>query len=110
MSVNVVTVSGNLTRDPELRQTQGGSPVLSIGIAVNERRRNQAGEWEDYPNYFDCVPFGAQAEGLSRHLAKGMKVAINGHLHYRSWKDQNGQNRSKVEINVDELEFLSSKE
>lgn len=83
MSINRVMVSGNLTRDPELRQTAGGMSVLSFGIAVNDRRKNSStGEWEDYPNFLDCTLFGARADGLSNILKKGIKVAIDGKLRW----------------------------
>lgn len=79
MSINRVIISGNLTRDPELRSTAGGMPVLGFGVAVNDRRKNQqTGEWEDYPNFIDCTMFGARAEALSRYLSKGTKVSIEG--------------------------------
>lgn len=79
MSINRVLLSGNLTRDPELRATAGGTPVLSIGLAVNDRRRNaQTGEWEDYPNFVDCSMFGTRAEAVSKHMQKGDKIAIEG--------------------------------
>ena len=108
VSINRVNISGNLTRDPELRATAGGSQVLSFGVAVNDRRRNsQTGEWEDYPNYVDCVVFGARADALSRFLSKGSKVAIEGKLRYSSWESKDGQRRSKLEVVVDEVEFLS---
>ena len=107
MSINRVTISGNLTRDPELRATAGGTQVLSFGVAVNDRRRNaQTGEWEDYPNFVDCTMFGTRAEAVSRFLAKGNKVAIEGKLRYSSW-ERDGQRRSKLEVIVDEIEFLS---
>ena len=110
MSINSVTISGNLTRDPELRQTQGGMAILSLGVAVNDRRRNQqTGEWEDYANFVDCTVFGNRAEALSRILVKGMKVCIDGRLHYSSWQDQNGQKRSKLEVTVNNLEFMSQR-
>lgn len=71
MSINRVNITGNLTRDPELRATAGGTQVLSFGVAVNDRRRNpQTGEWEDYPNFVDCTMFGTRAEAVSRFLAK----------------------------------------
>ena len=77
MSINRVIISGNLTRDPELRSTASGMPVLGFGVAVNDRRRNpQTQEWEDYPNFIDCTMFGARAESGSRFLSKGAKVAI----------------------------------
>lgn len=107
MSINRVTISGNLTRDPELRATAGGTQVLSFGVAVNDRRRNpQNGEWEDYPNFVDCTMFGTRAEAVSRYLSKGSKVAIEGKLRYSSW-EREGQRRSKLEVIIDEIEFLS---
>lgn len=108
MSINRVVVSGNLTRDPELRVTPGGTQVLGFGVAVNDRRRNQqTGEWEDYPNFIDCTMFGNRAEALSRILRKGMKVAIEGKLRYSSWEDKNGGGRrSKVEIIPDEVVLM----
>ena len=79
MSINRVIISGNLTRDPETRQTASGMPVLGFGVAVNDRRRNQqTGEWEDYPNFIDCTMFGARAQAVSKFLSKGSKVAIEG--------------------------------
>ena len=103
MSINRVNITGNLTRDPELRATAGGTQVLSFGVAVNDRRRNaQTGEWEDYPNFVDCTMFGTRAEAVSRFLAKGNKVAIEGKLRYSSW-ERDGQRRSKLEVIVDEI-------
>lgn len=109
MSINRVVVSGNLTRDVELRATPGGTQVLGFGVAVNDRRRNQqTGEWEDYPNFIDCTMFGNRAEALSRILRKGMKVVIEGKLRYSSWEDKNGGGRrSKVEIIPDEVVLMS---
>ena len=110
MSINRVVISGNLTRDPELRATSGGTQVLSFGVAVNDRRRNQqTGDWEDYPNFVDCTMFGARAEAVSRFLRKGLKVAIEGKLRYSSW-ERDGQRRSKLEVIVDEIEFMSSRQ
>jgi single-strand DNA-binding protein len=110
MSINRVVISGNLTRDPELRQTASGMPVLGLGVAVNDRRRNQStGEWEDYPNFIDCTMFGTRAESVSRFLNKGSKVAIEGKLRWSQW-ERDGQKRSKIEVIVDEIEFLSSRD
>ena len=107
MSINRVIITGNLTRDPEMRATAGGTQVMSFGVAVNDRRRNQqTGEWEDYPNFVDCTMFGTRAEAVSRYLSKGSKVAIEGKLRYSSW-ERDGQRRSKLEVIVDEIEFLS---
>lgn len=110
MSINRVCISGNLTRDPELRATAGGTQVLSFGVAVNDRRRNaQTGEWEDYPNFVDCTMFGNRAEAVGRFLAKGMKVAIEGKLRYSSW-ERDGQKRSKLKVIVDEIEVMVRRE
>ena len=96
MSINRVNISGNLTRDPELRMTGSGTQILAFGVAVNDRRRNpQSGEWEDVPNFIDCVVFGARAEPLSRFLSKGSKVAVEGKLRYSSWETKDGQKRGQ---------------
>lgn len=109
MSINRVIISGNLTRDPELRQTQSGTPVLGFGVAVNDRRKNQqTGEWEDYPNFIDCTMWGNRASSLANYLKKGTKVAIEGKLRWSQW-ERDGQKRSKIEVIVDELEFMSSR-
>lgn len=107
MSINRVNISGNLTRDPELRATTGGTQVLSFGMAVNDRRKNQqTGEWEDYPNFVGCTMFGSRAEKISRYLTKGCKVAVEGKLRYSQW-ERDGQKRSKLEVIVEEIEFMS---
>ena len=109
MSINKVVISGNLTRDPELRSTSSGVSVLGFGVAVNDRRRNQqTGEWEDYPNFIDCTMFGARADSVSRFLSKGSKVAIEGKLRWSQW-ERDGQRRSKIEVIVDEIEFMTSR-
>lgn len=107
MSINRVNISGNLTRDPELRATSGGAQVLSFGVAVNDRAKNQqTGEWEDRPNFIECTMFGTRAEKLAQYLHKGMKVAIEGKLRYSQW-EKDGQRRSKLEVIAEELEFMS---
>ena len=109
MSINRVIISGNLTRDPELSQTAGGLPVLGFGVAVNDRRKNnQTGEWEDYPNFVDCTMFGTRAQSVMRFLSKGSKVVIEGKLRWSQW-ERDGQKRSKLEVIVDEIEFMSSR-
>ena len=109
MSINRVVLTGNLTRDPEVRRTQSGMAIMTFGIAVNDRRKNSAtGEWEDYANFIDCTMFGSRAEGVSNYLSKGSKVGIEGKLRYSTW-ERDGQKRSKLEVIVDDLEFLSSR-
>lgn len=110
MSINRVVISGNLTRDPELRRTQSGMAILSFGVAVNDRRRNpQTGEWEDYANFVDCTLFGNRGEALSNILTKGMKVGIEGKLRWSSW-ERDGQKRSKLEVIVDEVDLMTSRQ
>lgn len=102
-SINRVIVSGNATRDPELNRTQGGMAILNIGIAVNDRRKNQqTGEWEDYANFFDVRVFGNRAESLAGIVTKGMYLTIEGKLRWSQW-EREGQKRSKVEIIADEV-------
>ena len=109
MSINRVNITGNLTRDSELRSTAAGTAVLSMGVAVNDRRKNsQTDVWEDHPNFIDCTMFGTRAEALARYLTKGTKVAIEGKLRWSQWEDKNdGGKRSKVEVVVDDIEFMS---
>lgn len=109
MSVNQVAVTGNLTRNPELRATQGGTAVLSFGIAVNDRRKNQqTGQREDVPNFFECITFGNRATALSDILTKGMKVAVAGKLHYSSW-EKDGKKHSKVDIIANDVEIMQNR-
>lgn len=110
MSINRVTISGNLTRDAELRQTASGMAVLGFSVAVNDRRKNaQTEQWEDYPNFIDCSMFGTRAEKIAPYLSKGTKVAIAGKLRWSQW-ERDGQMRSKVEVIVDEIEFMSQRQ
>lgn len=110
MSINRVMISGNMTRDAELRQTAGGMQVLTFGVAVNERVQDrQSGQWEDRANFVDCTMFGKRAEAVAQYLAKGTKVAIEGKLRYSSW-ERDGQKRSKLEVIVDEIEFMSGRQ
>lgn len=105
-SINQVIVSGNLTRDPELRSTASGMPILSMGVAVNDRRKNpQTGEWEDHANFLDATVFGREAEWLAPRLSKGTGVVVSGKLRWSQW-DVEGGKRSKVEIIADNVKVL----
>ncbi len=106
MAINNSTISGNLTADAELRATTGGTSVCSFTVAVNERRRNASGEWEDYPNFIDCVLFGKRGESISRYLLKGTKVALEGSLHQSRW-EKDGNRRSHIELIVSDIELMS---
>ena len=104
MSINRVVISGNLTRDPELRTTQQGTQVLSMGVAVNDKHKNAStGEWEDYANFVDCTLFGNRAEAVSKFLSKGSKVMIDGRLRWSQW-ERDGQKRSKLEVIVQDID------
>lgn len=110
MSINRVFITGNLTREPEIKRTNGGMAILSFGVAVNDRRKNQqTGEWEDYANFIDCTMFGNRAESVSNYLTKGMKVAVEGKLRWSQW-EKDGQKRSKVEVIAEDVEFMSKGE
>ena len=107
MPVNTVALVGNLVRSPEVRHTTTGTTVMNFTIAVNDREKNmQTGEWEDVPSFYDVTMFGNRAEALSRFLSKGSKVAVRGHLKQRRW-EKDGQRRSKVEVIVEDLDFMS---
>ena len=109
-NINVVVITGNLTRDPELRSTGGGTPVCELRVAVNSRRKNgQTGEWEDKPNYFDVTVWGAQGENCANYLSKGRPVAVEGRLDWREWDAQDGTKRQAVEIIADSVQFLGSR-
>ncbi len=107
MSINNVIISGNLTRNAELRTSKSGVHVSEFCIAVNERVRNANGEYEDYPNFIDCVLFGKRAESLSQYLTKGLKVAVSGNLSQQRWTDDKGNNRSRIRVIVNELDLMS---
>lgn len=110
MSINRVVVSGNLTRDPEIRAAASGMNILTFGMAVNDRRRNpQTQEWEDYANFVDCVMFGNRADYMYRTLHKGIRVVVEGKLRYSSW-ERDGQRRSKLEVVVDDIDFVSPRQ
>ena len=103
---NTVTIVGTITMDPELRTTNSGMSVLDINFAGPKKRRFTYGEWvnvDDDPQYFSGVVFGQQAENVSSSLTKGMRVIIVGKLNYSTWEDQQGGNRSKVSIVIDEI-------
>jgi single-strand DNA-binding protein len=110
-NINVVVLTGNLTRDPELRSLASGMSVCSLRIASNTRRKDQStGEWADKPNFFDVTVWGAQGENCARFLSKGRPVALNGRLEWREWQAQDGQKRQSVEIVADSVQFLGGRD
>jgi single-strand DNA-binding protein len=110
MNINRVIITGNLTRDPELRATNGGLSICKLGIAVNGRRKNsQTGEWEDKPNFFRVTVFGGQADRCNEYLKKGRPVAIDGRLEWSQY-ERDGQKIESIDIIADTVQFLGSRE
>ena len=107
-SVNQVILMGNLTRDPELRQTPNGQNVCGFGLALNRAYRTQSGDWQEATDFIDIVTWGPLAERVSQYLAKGRRVLVQGRLQSRSW-EQDGQKRSKVEVVANDVTFLDSR-
>jgi len=103
-----VILVGNLTRDPELRYTTGGTAVANLSVAVNRRVKRQD-DWVEEASYFDVVVFGRRAETCSEYLAKGRPVLVEGELVQRRWETQDGQKRSKVEISAFNVQFLGGR-
>jgi single-strand DNA-binding protein len=110
-NVNVVVITGNLTKDPELRSTASGTSVCKLRVAVNTRRKDgQSGEWVDKPNFFDVTVWGARGENCSEYLAKGRPVAVEGRLDWREWETEGGGKRQGVEIIANTVQFLRSRD
>ncbi len=105
--LNVIAMVGRLTRPADLKYTNSGYAILSFSIAVNRRKKQQDGTWQDQASFFDCTYFGKAAEGVSQYLQKGQQVSIQGSLEQQSWQ-KDGQNRSKVVIIVDSLGLIGS--
>ena len=102
MADNTVTLVGNLTRDPELRFTTGGRGVASMGLAVS-RRYQQNGEWQEQTSYFNIVAWGQLGENAASTLSKGMRVVVTGRLEQREYQTREGDKRTAIEINADEI-------
>ncbi len=111
-NINRVIITGNLTRDPELRSTNGGTSVCSLRVACNGRRLNrQTDQWEDVPNYFDVTVWGQQGENCSRYLSKGRGVAVDGRLQWREWTEkETGNKRQAVDIVAESVQFLGGRD
>jgi len=110
-NINRVVLTGNLTSDPDLRETPGGLKICKLRVACNTRRKDSTGNWVDKPNYFDVTVFGAQGENAARYLAKGRPVAIDGRLEWREWQDkETGKNRQSIDIIADSVQFLGGRD
>ena len=99
-------IVGNLTRDPELRTTASGTQVCSISVAVNRSYKGNSGEQQDQVSYFDCSAWGKLGETIAQYAHKGSGILISGRLEQRSWEDKEGQKRSRIEIVVDDFNFI----
>ena len=110
-NINRVILTGNLTRDPELRALPSGTSVCNLRVACNTRRKDASGEWVDKPNYFDVTVWGAQGENCAQYLSKGRPVAIDGRLEWREWEAKDGSGkRQSVDIVADSVQFLGSRD
>lgn len=111
MSINVVVLAGNLTRDPELKITPSGTSVLEVSLAVNDRVQDRSsGEWTDRVNYFDIVVWGKRADALSEILARGDKVTVHGRLRWSSWENELGEKRSRVTVTAEQVELMQRRD
>jgi single-strand DNA-binding protein len=107
-SINQVILMGNLTRDPELRQTPNGQNVVSFSLALNRSYKDASGEWQEATDYIDVVAWAALAERVAQYLTKGRRCLVVGRMQSRSW-EQDGQKRSKVEVLANDVTFLDSR-
>ena len=108
-SYNKVIIMGNLTRDVELRQTPGNQTVANIGLAVNRNFQTREGERREETTFVDCEAWGRQAEVMAQYLSKGRPVFIEGRLKFDQWQDQQGQNRSKLKVVVENFQFVGGR-
>ncbi len=107
-SLNQVTLMGNLTRDPELRQTPTGQNVTSFSLALNRSYKDASGEWQEATDFVDIVCWGPLAERVAQYLSKGRRCLVQGRIQSRNW-EQDGQKRSKVEVLANDVTFLDSR-
>ncbi|MEO5627699.1 MAG: single-stranded DNA-binding protein [Candidatus Saccharimonadales bacterium] len=107
-SFNQVTLMGNLTRDPELRQTPNGQSVCSFSLALNRSYKDSSGEWQEMTDYVDVVAWGPLGERVAQYVTKGRPVLVSGRLQSSSW-EQDGKKRTKVEVNAQDVTFLGGR-
>jgi single-strand DNA-binding protein len=106
MSFNKIILVGNLGRDPELRYTPQGTPVCSFTVATNEKRKDRAGEAQDFTTWFRITLWGRQAETASQYLTKGRPVYIEGRLRLEEWTDRDGKQRYTLEVHATDMQFI----
>lgn len=105
-SYNRVILVGNLTRDPDIRYTASGTPLVEVGLAVNDRRKNASGEWVDETTFVDVTIWGRTAEVASEYLSKGSPILIEGRLKLDTWETADGQKRSKLRVVCERMQML----
>ena len=108
-SYNKIILMGNLTRDPEMRESQRGTSFVKTAIAVNDRVPNSQGAWEDKATFFELVIFGKRAEAFEKYLRKGSSVLVDGKLEVQKWKDKEGLERTTLSVNVNDWQFAGGK-
>ena len=109
--MNIVVLSGNLTRDPEVRHTPKGQPVCEVGLAYNERWKTDAGDVKEKTYFFDLLIWGKSGETFAKHHAKGSKAFVQGKLVHEQWQDkQTGEKKSRVRVHVDGWDFAGGKQ
>ena len=101
-----VIIVGNITRDPELRSTASGTQVCGFSVAVNRNQRDSSGEQKENVSFFDCSAWGKSGELIAQYAKKGSGILVSGRLEQRSWEDKEGQKRSRVEIVVEDFNFI----
>jgi len=104
-SFNKVILMGNLTRDPDLKFTQGGSALCKLGLAVNQKYK-KGDEWVEDPVFVDITVWGKQAENCAEYLKKGSPVLVDGRLNFSQWETDDGQKRSKLDVTAMSVQFL----
>lgn len=110
MNINSVTLTGNLTKDPDISTLSSGTTLCKLRVASSTRRKDSDGNWVNKPNYFDVLVWGGQGENCGKYLAKGRPVAVSGRLEWSEWEAQDGTKRHNVEIVADSVEFLGTRE
>ena len=107
---NKVILMGNLTRDPEMRYTPGGTPVTEFGLAVNRRYTTKDGQQKEEVAFVDITAWGRQAEVIHQYMKKGRRIFLEGRLVFDSWTSKDGQKRSKLRVRLDSFQFIGSRQ
>lgn len=109
MDLNKVFLAGRLARDPELRNTQGGASITKFSVATGRKFKSKNGEWQQETDFIDCTAFGKTAEVIDQHFSKGKPIFVEGRMKLDSWKTQDGQNRYKLGVIAERIQFVGPK-